>query len=289
MERACILKRNERDAIAYWRWSAPGAQHTLAMLHGLASNHTRWSEFTANTALRKDWNILRLDLRGHGDSQPRGRIDADAWCADLKAILDQEGYRQAVIVGHCLGANIALHFAQRNAAHTAGLILVEPMLPAALTGTLKRVARFEPSLRVLIALIRAANALGLKRRRFQRLDLEQLDRETRATIARTGSSDALLKRYAAPLQDLKTMPSASFFQALLEVKRALPPLDAIRVPALTLLSAGSSFSDVPMTQELLRALPDHQTIIFDAHHWIPMEQPDRLRAAIEEWCAARFA
>ena len=288
MESMCLLKLNVRDTIAYWHWAAPGSEHVLVLLHGLASNHTRWSEFLANTRLKERWNILRVDLRGHGASQPRGRIDTDGWCDDLRAILDREGYRRAVVAGHCLGANIAIHFAHRAPERTAGLILVEPMLPAALAGTLRRATRLEPLLRALILLIRAANALGLKRRRFPRLDLEQLDRETRAKIAASGSSEALLKRYAAPLHDLQIMPSASFFQALLEVKRELPPLEAITAPTLALLSAGTTFSDVPRTQELLRALPDHKTIILDAHHWIPMEQPDRMRAAIEEWCAARF-
>jgi esterase len=289
MDSARLLQRNHQEAVAYWHWTAPGSGRVLVLLHGLASNHTRWSEFLANTRLKESWNILRVDLRGHGASQPRGRIDTDVWCEDLRAILDREGYGRAVLAGHCLGANIAIHFAHREPARTAGLVLVEPMLPAALAGTLRRATRFEPLLRAVILLIRAANALGLKRRRFPPLDLERLDRETRAKIAASGSHEALLKRYAAPLHDLKIMPSASFFQALLEVKRELPPLETITAPTLTLLSAGTTFSDIPRTQELLRALPDHKTVILDAHHWIPMEQPDRMRAEIEEWCAARFS
>ncbi len=49
------------------------------------------------------------------------------WCADLAALLDAEGYRRAVIAGHCLGANIAVEFASRYLAKAVGLVLIEPM------------------------------------------------------------------------------------------------------------------------------------------------------------------
>ena len=83
-------------------------------MHGLASNSTRWSEFVATTSLREDWDILRLDLRGQGASVHRGRMGMDVWCDDLAAIVNAEPHETVVVVGHCLGANIALEFGRRR-------------------------------------------------------------------------------------------------------------------------------------------------------------------------------
>ncbi len=113
--------------IAYRLWRPGAPRKTIILIHGLASNLTRWSEFVAATGLTGSWDLLRLDLRGHGGSLQRGRIGMNEWCADLAAILRAESVPQAVLVGHCLGANVALWFAHHHPEATQGLVLIEPM------------------------------------------------------------------------------------------------------------------------------------------------------------------
>ena len=93
--------------VAYRLWRPGGPRRVVVLLHGLASNATRWSELVAHTSLRADWDLLRLDLRGNGASVWRGRLGMREWCADLAEILDAEGCARGVLVGHCLGANVA--------------------------------------------------------------------------------------------------------------------------------------------------------------------------------------
>ncbi|HEY6236050.1 MAG TPA: alpha/beta fold hydrolase, partial [Candidatus Elarobacter sp.] len=83
------------------------------LLHGMASNLTRWSEFLEQTTLKSEWNIVRPDLRGHGESIMRGRIGMEIWSGDLVELLDAEHGERAVFIGHSLGAHLALHFAAR--------------------------------------------------------------------------------------------------------------------------------------------------------------------------------
>lgn len=239
----------------------------------------------ARTSLAGSWDLLRLDLRGHGGSLHRGRIGMDEWCADLAEILEVEGYPRAVLVGHCLGANVAIEFASRYPDRAAGLVLIEPMLRQALTGTLGRIARLRPLFVPVVRLIRALNALGLHRRSLVPLDLEALDRETRAAMVRARTADALVKRYAAPWLDLRTTASGAYLQSLIAVSSALPDLATVRTRALALLSRGTAFSDPSLTERLLRAMPNCTIVTLDAHHWIPTERPDEMRRAIEEWCA----
>jgi len=284
-----LLNLNTTDGatLAYRHWRAPSAAQArppLVLLHGAASNLTRWSEFTEQTSLRTNHDILRLDLRGHGQSLYRGRIGLEVWCDDIAAILQQQHIGRAILVGHCLGANIAATFAVRHPDMTAGIVLIEPMLRAALTGKLRTLRSFIPLLKLAAWLIRAANRLGLYRRHLESLDLRELDRKFRKVLAGPGGSAALVKRYAAPLHDLKVIPSTIYLQDLIEVERALP-LEKIRAPFLALLSTGRTFADPDITRALLARLPQGEIHMLDSKHWIPTEQPQAMCKQIEFWCA----
>lgn len=266
-----------------------GARGAIVLLHGVASNRTRWSEFAATTGLRESWALLRPDLRGNGDFVHRGRIGMPEWCTDLAALLDAEGHAKAIVAGHCLGANIALNFAARFPQRTQGLVLIEPMPPQALTGTMRRVRRLRPLLHVLIPMVRALNAVGIHRRRLAPLDLEKLDRETRAALARGPAGEAQLAKYASPLLDLRTTATGAYLQALLAVTEELPAPERIAAPVLALVAEHSSFTDTALVRAYLERLPDCQIVTLPARHWIPTEQPDAMRAAIDEWVGRRFA
>ena len=94
----------------------------------------------------------------------------DEWCADLAAILRAESVPQAVLVGHCLGANVALWFAHRHPGITGGLALIEPMFRQALAGPLGKAATLRPLFAPVVLGLRALGALGIHRRRLAVLD-----------------------------------------------------------------------------------------------------------------------
>ncbi|MGH8585180.1 MAG: alpha/beta fold hydrolase [Gammaproteobacteria bacterium] len=283
-----FLRTCDGARIGYWLSTPTSLQGALVLLHGAASNHTRWSEFCRTTALRENWALLRPELRGQGASLYRGRMGMDEWCADLAALLDAESLSKAVIAGHCLGANLALRFAAHFPARTAGLVLIEPMLPEALAGTMRLIRRLRPVLFGLVALTRSFNALGLRRRRLEPLDLERLDRETRAAIARGTEGEGRLAKYASPLLDLRTTATGAYLQALLAVTEELPAPDALATRVLALVSERSTFTDPAATQAFLERLPDCEIVTVPARHWIPTEQPQAMRAAIEDWLRRCF-
>lgn len=276
-----------RIACRLWRPGAP--RGALVLLHGVASNATRWSEFAARTSLRADWALLRMDLRGQGRSVWRGRIGMREWCADLAALLDAAGFARAVVGGHCLGANIALEFARREPGRTQALVLVEPMPREALAGTMARLALLRPLLLGASLGVRAANALGLRRRRLAPMDLEAMDRETRDALARGPEGEAMLARYASPFADLRSTATGAYLQALAAVTAPAQPLAQIRAPALALVSAQAAFTDPRRVRAALAALPDCEIHELPARHWIPTEQPEAMREAIDEWVARRGA
>ena len=151
-----------------------------------------------------------------------------------------------MIAGHCLGAGIAAEFAVRQPGRAAGLILIEPVFRQALTGGMRRLARFRRLFILLARLVLGVNSLGVHRRRLAPLDLEALDRETRALMAEAGSTEALA-RYASPLLDLRTTATAVYLQDLIALTGPTPEMEAIRAPALALVTPGGDFTDPAIT------------------------------------------
>ena len=273
-------------AIAY-RLRRPGERRrAIVALHGLASNLTRWSEFSSTTRLADSWDILRLDLRGHGGSLFRGKVGFDEWCADLSAVLAAEGVAEVVLLGHCLGANLGLWFAAREPKLVKGLVLIEPMFRAALVGGMLKTVRLRPWIGALLPFLRGIAALGIHRRRLDDLDLERLDREARVAMAKHGRFP--VSRYASVRDDLRSVPLTIYLQDLLAVTGPLPELSGLAVPTLALLSAGTAFTDPEVTANELSALPGCRIVRLEAQHWIPTEQPEAMRRAIEDWCDERF-
>lgn len=267
--------------IAYGLTRAGEPRRTLVLLHGVASNMTRWWRFLAETRLAGSWDILRMDLRGHGGSVWRGRIGMDVWSSDLAGILRSEGAGPVEVVGHCLGANLALWFARLEPALVSGLVLIEPMFRAAITGRMKHILHLRPMLAALTPSLMALAAGGIHRKTLPPLDLAILDQAAYASMA--GGSFPT-DRYASPIHELRILPTVAYVQDLLAVTDPLPDLSKIATPALSLLSSGGMFGDPGITVRCLAELADCRVEHLDSVHWIPTEQPRGMREAIERWC-----
>jgi len=280
------LSAADGTQLTYGICRAPAAKGTLVLLHGMASNMTRWSEFIRNTSLRQSWNIIRLDLRGHARSIYRGRITPGIWSDDLATILQHEGLSRAVVAGHCMGANLAVHFASHYPTLTQSVILIEPIVRDALQGTLRRAARLTPLIVTALPLLRVLASCGLHRRQLPELDLYELDQKTRTAMAELGK-DFPSERYGAVREDLRYVPWVVYLQDLLAVTAELPQDALQNTPALAMLCTGTGFTNREATRAWLESQPACQIEIVPAAHWIPTEQPDTMRELIEHWCATQ--
>lgn len=264
------------------------ARGVLVLIHGMASNLTRWSEFVERTTLKRAWDIVRLDLRGHGESMTRGRIGMKIWSNDLVDLLDAEGYERAAFIGHSLGAHLALNFAARFPTRVRGLVLIDPVFPQALRGHRRWLARLRPLLDVVVAAIRVGNALGLRRRDLPRRDLRALDEQVRTELLAAGDTQAFVRRYSSALADIKFFPVAHYLQELGEMLRPLPDPASIAVPILVMLSRGLTYTDPTATERLLDQAPNVERVALDAYHWPLTETPDQVRETIESWIERRL-
>jgi pimeloyl-ACP methyl ester carboxylesterase len=264
------------------RVSAP-----VFFLHGLASNMSRWSEFVSNTSLSQTRNLIRVDLRGHGESMTRREFSLEDWSRDLAAILAQENAPKAVVVGHSLGAQAALHFGVTHPEKLAGLVLIDPIFREAVLPAKRSFVRNAPLYAFAAAAIRALNAIGIHRGALPPLDLHALDLKAREALA-TKDPVALEKfvaQYSSAKADLKHIPHANYLQDMVEMFRALPSLACIACPVLALRSTVAGYQDDAMVEERLRELPHVEIQPVDCHHWPLTERPTDVRVAIERWIA----
>ncbi len=283
------LPVSPRLSLHYRVLRAPAANRgTIVLLHGLASNLTRWSEFVEHTRLKEHFNILRIDMRGHGDSFTRGRLGLKEWSNDLLAILDHEKIQKTVVIGHSLGAQVAMQFAGKHPARVTGLMLIDPVFRAALTDRWRPVALLSPLAWPLVWFIRLLNSFGLRRRSIPQRDLRRLDEITRETMLNLGRQKEMIARYSSPWHDLRFFPTANYLAEYLELMRPVPDPARIGVPVAVMLSSGITFTDLRRMREFTKRFANGVLINLPSYHWPLTEKPREVRAAIEEWVRQRF-
>lgn len=85
------------------RSSGPADAPCIVLVHGLSLSSEIWA--AQRTALEQNFQVVAVDLRGHGasDDAVNGNYSAEALGADVAAVLDDLRGRRCVLVGHSMG------------------------------------------------------------------------------------------------------------------------------------------------------------------------------------------
>jgi pimeloyl-ACP methyl ester carboxylesterase len=242
----------------------------------------------AHTALAQRHALIRVDLRGHGGAITRRPVGTARWCADLAAVLDAEGGAPALVIGHSLGAQLALQFARHAPTRVCGLVLIDPVFRSALHGRWRLLAAASPLLALAATAVRGLNALGLHRRTLPPLDLRALDEQARLALRSPQAERAFVARYSSARADLRHLPLAVYLQDLVDMFRPAPLPRELQLPVLALLSTGATFADAAGMRAAL-AGPQVQLQTVHCQHWPLTERPAEVRQVIERWIATRAA
>lgn len=114
----------ESSKIACWVNSSNFGAHeqSLIFIHGSGGDHSAWSHQYAR--LHKHYNILAIDLPGHGRSKGSGESDIESYCLWVKKLLDILHLKNPILIGHSLGAAITLQFALTYPQKIEGIVTV---------------------------------------------------------------------------------------------------------------------------------------------------------------------
>ena len=122
------------------QWGKP--EHpALVLLHGGGANAHWWDHIGPFFA--REHHVVALDFRGHGESDYPEDLEVGAFNLDLEALCRHLGREDLRIIGHSMGAQVALDHASRFA-ETHQVILIDPARGA--TKRTRRVARLALSL-----------------------------------------------------------------------------------------------------------------------------------------------
>ena len=228
----------------------------LVLLHGAGANAHWWSHLAPAFAER--FHVVALDFRGHGDSDHPEERASGAFELDLEALLDELGATAPVLVGHSLGAHVALAFAARSHAPRA-IVLVDPSRGA--SPSRRRATRLALSLNPSYAT--RAHAV----RRFQ-------------FLPGAAAAEESLRRAIAE-QSVHELPDGRWGFKFDALWFGLPPTERpdptrVQCPVLIVRGAASPLLTAEGAEQLRASLPDaREVVIPEAGHHVIVDQPAR--------------
>jgi 3-oxoadipate enol-lactonase len=235
----------------------------LVFVHGWTADRHRWDHQVAHFAATR--RVVRLDLRGHGESGGAGVRTVEELARDLLALLDHLEIERFVPVGHSMGGMISQTVALSHPERVERMVLVNSIARMTYSrgrGLLMGLSTLVPFKLFVAANIQRAFAPGHPRD------------EIRAYVR--ASADT-------PREVVMTLYGAM---------RAFDVLDRVgEIQAPTLMIHGYHDIQLPVRQMLrmAKAYPDAIVRIIDAGHELPVEKPAELTAAIDAFVTRRPA
>jgi pimeloyl-ACP methyl ester carboxylesterase len=232
-----------------------GSGEAIVFVHSLAGNTRHWSGQLDH--LRKTRRAVALDLRGHGKSEaPRnGEYSMEAQAEDVSAVADALALKRFALVGHSMGAGVALAYAGAHPERVTHFLLADPIGD----GTQTPEAEVRPFLEALDSPAYTETIEGYW-----------------SSIA--GSDGAVLERL---LRDLRETPRETVVRGLHAVMAfdPKPALAGFRGPTLAVITPANDF---PYSMHRVGAGLPHR-VIAGTGHWLQLERPGEFNRIMERF------
>lgn len=242
---------------------------TVLLLHGLGSSVRDWSEQIP--ALHPDFQLLLIDLRGHGESdKPAGPYSIHDMANDVAALLGTLGLSGVHVVGLSMGAQVALQLALDHSELVATITVVNSpanMKPRRLRDKLTVLQR-----KLLVRL------LGM-------------ERVGRIIAGRLLPGDEFIDRRQLFADRWSENDPAAYHAALDAILNWDITADLSRIgQPIRVICASDDYTPLAWKQRIVDLAPDaHMVIIPDSRHAVPVERPTAFNAALLEFLHDRTA
>jgi len=124
-----MLEINGSKAFAYTGGKAFDAKlPTVVLVHGAQNDHSVWA-LQSRYLAHHGYGVLAVDLPGHGRSAGAALGSVEAIADWIVALLDTAGVARASLVGHSMGALVALDCAGRHSGRVAGIAMIGVAYP----------------------------------------------------------------------------------------------------------------------------------------------------------------
>jgi pimeloyl-ACP methyl ester carboxylesterase len=259
-----------RLRLHYLEWN-PDATDTVVLVHGINVQAHTWDPVAAVLAERR--RVIAIDLRGHGDSDwAQSGYALSSFVGDLTLLLEQLDLDRIDLVGHSLGARVAIGFAGEHPDRIRTL---------ALSDTGPEVARGggEFSRNIVSS---TQDVRGFRTREEARAHYGKLHPEWQAIFLDLHAEHQVRENWAGKLV-FKSDPEL-FWITGSAGRRENPYLwemcTRVTAPTLIMWGTRSPFLDDDITGRMLEAFPDARVCRIEAGHYIPREMPEAFTAAL---------
>jgi 3-oxoadipate enol-lactonase len=240
----------------------------MVFAHALGHDHSMWDAQVA--AFGRACNILRYDLRGHGQSEaPRGDYTLEQLADDLRALLEHLSIRRCHFIGLSLGAMVGQLAAIRTPLRIASLTLAGAA------------CRFSPQMQPVwagrIAAVRSPLGMGA-------IIDDTISGWFTAAFFATRPADV-----ARSVQVLRHTPVNGYIGSLAAMSRAdlTSRLAAVGCPVLVVAGDDDRVIPLAKSEQILMHVPQARLRrISGAAHLSNVEQPADFNATLREFLAA---
>jgi len=228
---------------------------TVAFVHGVGGSHGEWDKVIAE--LGPGFDVVRYDLRGHGDSpKPPGPYTLAQFVEDHARVMEEQGVDRCHVVGESMGGLIA----QAVAIHTPELVdrLVVMSAIAGRTPTEQQAAE----------------------KRWRQLAEHGVDRAWLQGSASRWFTDEFLAEHAELVDEFldriadNDPDSYAAAYGVLATNDLVDELHRITAPTLVMTGEGDVGSPPAMSERMAKLIPDAQvTILSGVKHVPSIEMP----------------
>ena len=122
---SCFYTTADNLQCHYLFWPNPQSDTACLFLHGFTNDAHIWDALAVQ--LQKQHNIIALDFRGHGDSawDDQARYSHEQLCADVLQLVQQQPFKHWHIIGHSLGARVAMLTLARHQLPVESLTIID--------------------------------------------------------------------------------------------------------------------------------------------------------------------
>jgi len=243
------------------------------LIHGFGDGAHIWSEFAPR--ISHFHRIIAVDLRGHGSSSwdPNVRYDVLEHAADIAFVLRGIDSAKLVLVGHSLGAEIAIRVAAMCARRIHGLVIVDygPSIQSAAIRQIR--ADFRAAHQVYPSISAYAQSLQ-EQRPLARPDL--LQRMAAEALIIRADGEYVLRTDPKMVRSREEEAEGQVDQ--LDVWEALK---FMRWPTLVVRGEGSAVLTRAVANRMIELLPNGKLAsVRMAGHAVMIDNPDGFDAAV---------
>ncbi|MBY0243521.1 MAG: alpha/beta hydrolase [Burkholderiaceae bacterium] len=237
---------------------------TVVLIHGAQNDHSVWA-LQSRYLAHHGHSVLAVDLPGHGRSQGAALPSVEAMADWLLALLAALGVTRAALVGHSMGALIALETVYKAPDRVTKLALLGCTFPMKVSDALLNTARDNEAA--------AIDMVNL----FSHSTMAQKPSCPGPGFSVMGGARRLMQRMS------QINPEQLFytdFYACNAYANGDAAARSLGCPALFIFGAKDVMTSPKSAKGLLAAIPHARTVTVDAGHSMMQEQPDAVLDAL---------